>query len=220
MEIALAGVNDGLSGLMPMRLTYGAIQGSDRLRDAISGLYAGRSRDDVLVTHGAIGANALIYQAMVEPGDRVVAITPNYQQHYSIPESLGAEVVRLELEQENGFLPDLDRLIWWRLHGVPVLGSCAMRFIAGPSRRGRGSRPLLQIFMSVELRRALCPRRFRWLGCGWDGWWLRLRCWRLPWCIGITIRSRSGRLTIIWRHWRWRMRIRYWSVAAAFDAIG
>jgi len=108
--LALAGVNDGLSGLMPMRLTYGAIQGSDRLRDAISGLYAGRSRDDVLVTHGAIGANALIYQAMVEPGDRVVAITPNYQQHYSIPESLGAEVVRLELEQENGFLPDLDRL--------------------------------------------------------------------------------------------------------------
>ena len=28
----------------------------------------------MLVTHGAIGANALVHQALVEPGDRVVAL--------------------------------------------------------------------------------------------------------------------------------------------------
>ncbi len=106
----LAGVNDGLSGLLPMRLTYGEIVGSSRLRDAIAALYSDKTRDDVLVTHGAIGANALIYQALVEPGCKVVSIVPNYQQHYAIPQSLGAEVMRLELEEADGFLPDLKRL--------------------------------------------------------------------------------------------------------------
>lgn len=36
--------------------------------------------DDVLITHGAIGANELLYKALVGPGDDVIAIVPNYQQ--------------------------------------------------------------------------------------------------------------------------------------------
>jgi len=106
----IAGVNDRLESLLDMRLTYGAIEGSARLRDAIAGLFGRQSRDNVLVTHGAIGANSLVYQSLVEAGDRVVAIVPNYQQHYSIPESLGAEVVKLHLSEKTGFLPDLEAL--------------------------------------------------------------------------------------------------------------
>jgi len=64
----------------------------------------------VIITHGAIGANALVYQAVVGSGDRVVSVLPTYQQHYSIPESLGAHVDVLWLREENGFLPDLDEL--------------------------------------------------------------------------------------------------------------
>jgi aspartate/methionine/tyrosine aminotransferase len=96
--------------LLPLKLTYGAIEGSDRLRNAIAALYDHQSRRNVLVTHGAIGANHLLYLALVEPGDRVVSVVPTYQQHYSIPESLGAEVRVLRLKREDGFLPDLDEL--------------------------------------------------------------------------------------------------------------
>jgi aspartate/methionine/tyrosine aminotransferase len=64
----------------------------------------------VLVAHGAIGANHLAYQALVEPGDIVVSIVPTYQQHTAIPESLGAEVRLLRLREERGWLPDLDEL--------------------------------------------------------------------------------------------------------------
>src|ERR1700722_20193322 len=78
-----------LKELLPRKLTYGAIQGSDRLRIAITGLFASQHPESVLITHGAAGANALVYLATVNPGDRVVSIVPNYQQHYSIPESLG-----------------------------------------------------------------------------------------------------------------------------------
>jgi len=99
-----------LEELLPLKMTYGAIEGSDRLRTAIAGLYTSRSTANVLVTHGAIGANALVYQALVGAGDRIVTILPTYQQHYSIPESLGADVQRLHLHAENGYLPDLEEL--------------------------------------------------------------------------------------------------------------
>ena len=99
-----------MSDLLPMKLTYGAIEGSDRLRDLICALYERQQPGNIIVTHGAIGANALAYQALVEPGDHVVSVLPTYQQHYSIPESLGAEVDILQLRPENAFLPDLDEL--------------------------------------------------------------------------------------------------------------
>jgi aspartate/methionine/tyrosine aminotransferase len=99
-----------LAALMPLKMTYGAIEGSDRLRTAIARLYDRQATANVLVAHGAIGANALVYQALVGPGDRVVSIVPTYQQHYSLPESLGADVQRLALRAADGYLPDLEAL--------------------------------------------------------------------------------------------------------------
>ena len=110
--LGLAGLDRGalLEQLLPMRLTYGAIEGTERLRAAIAALYETAAPGDVLVTPGAIGANHLVYEALVEPGDVVVSIVPTYQQHTSIPESLGAEVRLLRLREERGWLPDLDEL--------------------------------------------------------------------------------------------------------------
>ena len=108
--LEMAGVNDRLESLLEMRLTYGEIEGSERLREAICGLYEAKSVADVLVTHGAIGANALVYQALIEPEDHVISIVPNYQQHWSIPEALGAHVSQLSLRAEDGYLPDLEAL--------------------------------------------------------------------------------------------------------------
>ena len=99
-----------LSDLLPMKLTYGAIEGSDRLRDNICQLYENQQRDNIIITHGAIGGNALVYQTLVSPGDHVISIVPTYQQHYSIPESQGATVDTLQLRAENQFLPDLDEM--------------------------------------------------------------------------------------------------------------
>lgn len=102
--------DDALAELLPMRMGYGAIEGSDRLRDAICRLYRTQTRANVIVTHGTIGANHLVHSALVEPGDAVVAVLPTYQQHYSIPESCLAEVRRVWLRPENGFLPDMAEL--------------------------------------------------------------------------------------------------------------
>ncbi|MEP2717496.1 aminotransferase [Pseudophaeobacter sp.] len=109
--LTLTGKNDrDLSDLLSMKMTYGAIEGSDRLRRAIASLYDRQAPENVITTHGTIGANMLVHKTLVERGDRVVAVVPTYQQHYSIPASLGAEVQPLQLREEDGFLPDLDAL--------------------------------------------------------------------------------------------------------------
>ncbi|WP_106607091.1 aminotransferase [Shimia abyssi] len=109
--LTLAGRNsDELSELLSMKLTYGAIEGSDRLRAAICALYEQQTRENVIVTHGTIGANMLVHKTLVSRGDRVVAVVPTYQQHFSIPESIGADVQQLRLREEDNWLPDLDAL--------------------------------------------------------------------------------------------------------------
>lgn len=107
----MAGKTDTiLSELLPMKLTYGAIEGSERLRKLVAGLYEKQNAENVVITHGAIGANALVHETLVEPGDRVISVLPTYQQHYSIPESYGADVQILKLTEKTGFLPDLEEL--------------------------------------------------------------------------------------------------------------
>ncbi len=99
-----------LEQLLATRLTYGDIEGSPRLRRAIAGLYRGIKPENVTITNGAIGANALTMLTLVEPGDQVISVLPTYQQHYSIPESIGAATRILQLREENGWLPDPDEL--------------------------------------------------------------------------------------------------------------
>lgn len=99
-----------LSELLPMKLTYGAIEGSERLRNNILSLYKTPKLENVTVTHGAIGANALVHETLVSPGDVVISMVPAYQQHYSIPESYGAEVRTVNLREQDNFLPDLAEL--------------------------------------------------------------------------------------------------------------
>ncbi|MDR2444228.1 MAG: aminotransferase [Deltaproteobacteria bacterium] len=106
----LCGQKNILNDLLNMRLTYGDILGSKRLRGAVSKLYQTIETEHVLITHGAIGANHLVYETLIEPGDIVVAVHPTYQQHRSIPLCFGAEVRLLNLTSENNFLPDLEEL--------------------------------------------------------------------------------------------------------------
>jgi aspartate/methionine/tyrosine aminotransferase len=109
--LKIAGKEDALlREILPMKLTYGAIDGTERLRNNVALLYENQSMSNVIITHGAISANALVYETLIEPGDHMISVLPTYQQHYSIPESYGAKVDVLRLRQEDAFLPDLDEL--------------------------------------------------------------------------------------------------------------
>jgi aspartate/methionine/tyrosine aminotransferase len=94
---------------------YGEIRGSIKLRENLSRLYSAKvgtplSTDNLLITPGAIAANHLVLYSLLKPGDHVICQYPTYQQLYSIPESLGAEVSLWKCKAEEKWLPSLEEL--------------------------------------------------------------------------------------------------------------
>lgn len=110
--IELSGQNPDkyLVSLKDKRMTYSHIYGSPELLDGIASLYKNIVPSQVIPAHGAVGANHQVIMSMIEPKDNMISVMPTYQQHYSIPESIGAEVRILQLTPENNFLPDLKLL--------------------------------------------------------------------------------------------------------------
>ena len=108
----LCGVSrdDFFAKLADTRLTYSHIFGSPDFLKGVAGLYENIKPECVIPTHGAVGANNQIIHTLIEPDDNMVCVMPTYQQHYSIPESIGAEVRILQLRPENQFLPDIEEL--------------------------------------------------------------------------------------------------------------
>lgn len=99
-----------LRDLCSRRMTYGDIFGQPAFKAGVCGLYKTIQPEQIVTTHGAAGANHHVYYSLIEPGDHVISVIPTYQQLYSIPESMGAEVELLHLEKANDYLPDLDKL--------------------------------------------------------------------------------------------------------------
>jgi aspartate/methionine/tyrosine aminotransferase len=97
------------------KLTYGPIRGSDDLRQNLARLYSSKtgtalSPDNILITPGAIAANHLLFYALLQPGDHVVVHYPTYQQLYSVPASLGAEVSLWRASPDKDWIPDIEEL--------------------------------------------------------------------------------------------------------------
>lgn len=82
-----------------MSLGYPPVRGSAGLREAIASLYQRVDPDEVLVFAGAEEALFALFATAVGRDDHVVAVTPTYQSHYSLPRGLGAEVTELRLDE-------------------------------------------------------------------------------------------------------------------------
>ena len=113
--------NAFMEALFQREQTYGPIWGSPVLKEKISSLYEQVKPDEILTEHGATGGNQHIFFSLIRPGDRVIAFTPSYQQFYSAPRSLGAQVTVLHLRRENGYMPDLDELRKAAARGVRMI---------------------------------------------------------------------------------------------------
>ena len=74
-----------LSGLGGRKLTYGNVHGSDELRTNISNLWPKISKEDILITPGAISANLNVLYALVGKGDHVICGSPFRAMRDPIP---------------------------------------------------------------------------------------------------------------------------------------
>jgi aspartate/methionine/tyrosine aminotransferase len=91
-----------------LSLGYTESAGHPALREAIAALYDTVTGDDVVVFSGAEEAIFAFMNVVFEPGDHAVVTWPGYQSLYAIPEAAGAEVSRLVLRHEEGWVVDVD----------------------------------------------------------------------------------------------------------------
>lgn len=99
-----------LEKLLDVRLSYGEIPGSGRLRGLIAEMYEDVEVEQIALAHGTIGANHLAHLVLTHAGDHVVTFSPSYDQQAAIAESIGAEITVLPLAKENRYLPDVEQL--------------------------------------------------------------------------------------------------------------
>ena len=95
-------LNDVLSDqeiakLLALPISYGNTKGSNELREAIAAQY-NCTADDVVVTNGTAEANFLTAFALIEPGDEILVIVPNYLQLPGLAECFGAKVVPVHVD--------------------------------------------------------------------------------------------------------------------------
>lgn len=97
--------------LLELELGYPQTNGTIALRELIAAIYPGATHDHVQVTNGGSEANCVLLMRLVERGDEVVFMTPNYMQASGLARALGATVRPWPL-REGGtqWAPDLDEL--------------------------------------------------------------------------------------------------------------
>jgi aspartate/methionine/tyrosine aminotransferase len=93
----LADRQEDRDALLEQHFAYPQTNGTLELRAAIASLYDGATPAHVLVTNGGSEANWIVTWRLVEPGNEVVVMTPNYMQCSGIGRALGATVQRWTL---------------------------------------------------------------------------------------------------------------------------
>src|SRR2546427_1039750 len=78
--------------LMTEALRYTQSNGTVPLRSDIASLYPDATADHVQVTNGGSEANYITTWHLVEPGDEVVLMVPNYMQTWGLARAFGASV--------------------------------------------------------------------------------------------------------------------------------
>jgi len=97
--------------LLAEPLRYIQSNGTVDLRTLIAGIYPGATPDNIQVTNGGSEANYVTTWRLVEPGDEVVLMVPNYMQTRGLARAFGGTVKEWALVLRGGaWQADIDAL--------------------------------------------------------------------------------------------------------------
>ncbi len=101
----------GADELLATKLAYPLSEGSALTRERIAAWYPGATADNVTVVNGGSEANHLTLWALLEPGDRLAFMVPNYMQGWGLGRHYGdgSDVFHLTPSGDRWAL-DLDEL--------------------------------------------------------------------------------------------------------------
>jgi aspartate/methionine/tyrosine aminotransferase len=89
-------------GVLDQPLAYTQSNGTRELRQRVAALYPGATADHVHVTNGGSEANYVVTWRLVEPGDDVVLMVPNYMQTWGLSRAFGGSVREWRLRRDDG----------------------------------------------------------------------------------------------------------------------
>lgn len=104
---SLVGVDTDALGRVA--LEYIQSNGSRQLRQLVAAFHSGADVDSVVITNGSAEANFITAWELIEPGDEIVFMEPNYFQVHGLAANLGATVREWWLDPTT-WQPRLDQL--------------------------------------------------------------------------------------------------------------
>src|SRR3990170_2466485 len=108
--LTLAELAPELGAIGETLLGYAEGTGREATRELVAALHPGATTDNVLMTTGTSEANFLALTTIVDPGDDVVIVLPNYMQLHGLARGLGANVREVWLHEDERWSLDLGRL--------------------------------------------------------------------------------------------------------------
>ncbi len=99
-----------LESLLKTDINYAHANGIPRLRRNIARLYPGAAEDNVLVTVGAIEANYNTIRTLLDPGQEIAVMLPNYMQIWGLAQNHGLRLKTFRLREESGWSLDTAEL--------------------------------------------------------------------------------------------------------------
>ncbi len=97
--------------LLATEIDYAHANGNPELRENIAALYSGCTSSNVLVTVGAIEANYNSIHTLLQPGDEIAIMLPNYMQIWGIAKNHGLKMNIFHLCEDKGWQVNLDELM-------------------------------------------------------------------------------------------------------------
>ena len=91
----------GLDGLLDQPLVYTQSNGTVDLRRTIATMYPGSGIENIEVTNGGSEANFITTFNLVEPGDDVVMLVPNYMQTWGLSRAFGGTIREWKLVEDH-----------------------------------------------------------------------------------------------------------------------
>ncbi len=110
LDELLALSDTSLAELGGTLLDYPEVRGNAALRAHIAAMYPSANAENVLVTVGASEANHLVASTLLEPGDRVLTLSPSYLQLTGNAKNRGIVVDSVSLLEADGWQLDLAEL--------------------------------------------------------------------------------------------------------------
>jgi len=103
-------VGDESDRLSSTGLGYGHTNGTPELRQLISRIYEGQTERNILVTNGSSEANFVSVWHLIERGEKMALMLPNYMQIWGLARALGAHVRTFKLQREKDWTLNTEKL--------------------------------------------------------------------------------------------------------------